>query len=153
MCPPVKSKRERRWRRGQVCCESTQAVEKDPHSLTPNLGPLQLTVSIPPGASPWTEQGGTLLLTLYTDCACTGHGTCPLGCQTYIKRQTRRFSSFFSSASPKDFPPITPSEIKEKPTPSPWLALEGREGTVRNHKALLLEERVVRCRAVWGTQL
>lgn len=153
-------------RRGQARCGSTRSGRRNPQGSTSRREAFAADCSHPARGhsldrmGKLSTEGQTFLLTPHTGCFRTGHGTCPLGCLTQIKRQTRLFSlSFFSNASSKSLPPITlpaPRGKKKKnpkPTPSPWLALVGREWTVRNYKALLLEERVVRCRVVWGTRL
>lgn len=149
-------------RRGQARRGSTRSGRRNPQGSTSRPEAFAADCSHPARGhsldrmGELSTEGQAFLLTPHTGCFCTGHGTCPLGCLTQIKRQTRLFS--FSFLMPPPNPSLPSPSLPQggkkknpKPTPSPWLALVGREWTVRNYKALLLEERVVRCRVVWGT--
>lgn len=156
----VKGEGQTASRRGQVCCRSRKLWRRNPEALTPNLG--LGSCPCPTWGVPWTGQGklsvdgDQALLLTHTDCSHSGHGTCFLGCQTWLKRQVRHFSlSFFFSASSKPLPlhPL-PQEKKKKKKPIaiPMACLGGEGMNCPDYKGLLLEERVVRCRVVWGTR-
>lgn len=126
-------------RREQVRCGSTRRGRRNPQGSTSRPEALAADCPHPArghsldGTVKQSTEGQTFLLTPHTGCFCTGHRTCPLGCQTQIKRQTRLVSlSFFSNASSKSLPPITlpaPGRGKKKPKANPIpMACLGGEG-------------------------
>lgn len=143
----LKSEGERGVRREQVRCGSTSRGRRNPQGSTSRPDAFAADCSHPAwghsldGTVKSSTEGQTFLLTPHTGCFCTGHGTCPLGCQTQIKRQTRLFSlSFFSNASSKSLPPITlpalagrRGETQSQPYPHglPWWGGNGLSGTTR----------------------
>lgn len=118
---------------------------RNPKALTFNLGALQLALLVLPGASSLdrTRQAEQRRRPdpppQHThDYSHSGHGTCPLSCQMWIKRQTRHLSfSLFFQCLPQPVP-LLPPPLKRKKTKAnshphglPWWGRNELSGTTR----------------------
>lgn len=88
-----------------------------------------------------STEGRTLLLTAHTGFSCTGHGTCPLGCQTWIikgKQDVFLYPSFLEPPPKSSLPSPPPPRRKKKKNQSqphphglPWWGGNELSGTTR----------------------
>ena len=125
-------------RRGQARRGSTRSGRRNPQGSTSRPEAFAADCSHPARGhsldrmGELSTEGQAFLLTPHTGCFCTGHGTCPLGCLTQIKRQTRLFSFSFLMPPPNPSlpsPSLPQGGKKKKPKANPIpMACLGGEG-------------------------